>query len=260
MFSAPPVLSIILPTLNEAADLPRTIAHAREAAGDTAVEIIVSDCGSVDGTAAVAAALGAVVVTGACGRAAAMNAGARAASATRAGDALLFLHADTRPPAGYAAAVLRACAAPGVVGGAFDFSWGSHPKRRGLNRRLLEFVCFVNRVRYRRSRLFFGDQGLFCRRDAFDAVGGFPAMPLMEDLHFSKRLATLGRTAVLSPPARTSPRRFCERGVLRQLFGDWYLLGAESFGVRPASAWARYNAVNAVNADGAGRPTRPARG
>ena len=238
------MLSIITPTLNEATNLPATVAHARIAAGGVPVEVIVSDCGSADGTACVAASLGVAVVRGAKGRAAAMNAGAAVASADRPGDALLFLHADTRPPVGYAAAVLRACATPGVVGGAFDFSWGSHPKGRGVNRRLLEFVCFVNRLRFRRSRLFFGDQAIFCRRDAFDALGGFPDLPLMEDLRFSRRLATLGRTAVLSPPVKTSPRRFCERGVLRQLFCDWYLLSAESFGTTPAEAWARYNAVN----------------
>jgi glycosyltransferase involved in cell wall biosynthesis len=201
--------------------------------------MVVSDCNSPDGTAAVARSLGLAVVTDGTCRAEALNLGARAAG----GDVLLFLHADSVPPAGFVRRIRRALVDPAVVGGAFDFRLGPHPLNRGINRKLLGFVTFCNRVRYRFSRGFFGDQGIFVRRTVFERVGGFPAVRLMEDLRFCRRMAAEGRTAIL-PPMDTSPRRFVTRGVLRQFVQDLVLLSCDSWGVCPEDLWAHYNRLN----------------
>jgi rSAM/selenodomain-associated transferase 2 len=234
------VLSIVIPTLNEAGNLPGTVAHTLRAAGGAPLELIVSDCRSRDGTREVAAGLGARVADGATCRGDALNAGAAVAS----GDVLLFLHADTVLPHGFAATIRRALANPDVVGGAFEFEWGPHPLNRGWNHALLKVVVFCNRFRYRRAGGFFGDQGIFVRRAVFHRLGGFPECRLMEDLRFSLALSRLGRTAILRPPALTSPRRFVTRGVLRQFVMDLTLLTCESWGVRPDALWTRYNDLN----------------
>ena len=229
------MISVVIPTLNEAANLPVAVGTVR--GGGT---VIVSDCGSDDGTRGVAASLGLRVVCGGTCRADAMNRGAAAAG----GDALVFLHADTRLPDGWAECVRRALSRPGVVGGAFDFSFGSHPDARGMTRQKLRLVKFLNRTRFRWHRTFYGDQAIFCRRDAFDAAGGFPMTPLFEDVRFSRRLARLGRTVILSPGVKTSPRRFVEKGVLRQLARDLALMGIDGCGLCPRRMWAAYNDVN----------------
>ena len=133
--------------------------------------------------------------------------------------------------------------------------------RRFLDRRLLGLVVFCNRFRYRRTRAFFGDQGVFARRSAFTRIGGFPAVRLMEDVRFSQALDRLGKTAVLSPPVLTSPRRFLARGILRQLFQDMVLLSCESWGVCPQDLWVHYNDLNHGRGSARGAriwPLRPA--
>ena len=225
----------MVPTLNEAANLPAAVAGV-----GPDVEVVVSDCGSADGTRAVAEALGLRVVRGGRSRAEACNRGAVAAG----GDALLFLHADTRLPDGWHARVTRALATPGVVGGAFDFSFAFHPQARGLTRQMLRLTKLLNRVRFRWHRAFYGDQAIFCHRWAFEAIGGFPRRPLMEDAHFSRALGRLGRTAILSPGVKTSPRRFLERGVLRQTAADMTLMFLDACSVDPRRMHAAYNRLN----------------
>ncbi len=236
----PPTLAVIIPTLNEAGGLAGVIAHTRAAARGRAVELIVSDCRSHDGTAEVARACGVRVVEGAANRGDAMNRAAALATAA----ALLFVHADSRLPDGFAGKVGRALARPGVVGGAFDFQFGSHPGHHGLNRQSLRLVAFCNRFRFRITRNFFGDQGVFVRRDVFERLGGFPRVPLFEDARFCQKLRRAGRTAILSPPMKTCPRRFIARGVLRQFAADLWMINCDLLGVRPTRAWDRYNALN----------------
>ena len=243
------MLSVVVPTLNEADDLPRTLAALREAAAGP-FELIVADCGSVDATADLAASLGATVVTGARHRADALNRGAAAAG----GDTLLFLHADTRLPDGFDAKIRRSVAR-GAVGGCFEFGFGSHPDARGLNRHLLRYVVLANRARHRHSGRAYGDQALFCRRSVFHHLGGYEDLPLMEDGRFARRLRLAGPTAVLQPPARTSPRRFVEGGrfrVLRTALTDLWLMTCDDLGVVPRRAWERYNAVNAARGQDGG--------
>lgn len=235
------MLSIIIPTLNEAKSLPGTIAHTQACAGRAPTEIVVSDCSSPDGTAEVARSLGIHVVAGARGRADALNRGAAVAR----GDVFLFLHADTLLPEQFPRLIDKAMGDARVVGGAFDFRF-LVPRPCGVWERAgFWFVTFINRFRYRCSRGFFGDQAIFVRRGAFDRLGGFPTCELMEDVRFSRRMSRLGKTAVLHPPVQTSPRRFLARGVYRQFAIDFSLIACEDFGLRPGRLWQTYNRVNA---------------
>lgn len=253
------MLSVVIPTLNEAAALPATLAHARSVATATRlpprksasnaptacgeIEFVVADCGSSDGTACLARQAGARVIEGATCRATALNRGASIAR----GDVLLFLHADSKLPSAFDTLIHRALAHPGVVGGAFDFNWASHPKSRGVSRELLRMVRLINRIRFRWTGNFYGDQGLFVRRAVFDALGGFPEVKLMEDIQFARRLKRAGKTAILSPAIKTSPRRFLVRGVVRQFALDLRLLGLDACGLHCPAAWNAYNRLNRLN-------------
>ncbi len=234
------MLSIIIPTLNEALTLPRTLAHTREAAGRTGIDLIVADCNSRDHTVRVARGMEARVTGGGTCRADAQNRGAVLAS----GDVLLFLHADSWLPAGFPERIGRALADTRVVGGAFDFEFGPHPDAHGLARHLLDWVVLINRIRYRWTGNFYGDQAIFVRRTVFDQVGGFPPVRLMEDIGLSCRIKGLGRTAILRPPILTSPRRFLSRGVARQFAADLVLLTCASFDASPHGLWEKYNGWN----------------
>jgi rSAM/selenodomain-associated transferase 2 len=235
------LLSIIIPTLNEAQSLPQTLGHLRSAAGDQPIEVIVSDCHSADGTGRIATECGAAaVVRGAICRSDALNRGARAAR----GDVLLFLHADSLPPNQFPRIIARSLDNPSVVGGAFDFKFAPDPLAHGLHKQALRFVVLLNRARFRITRNFYGDQAIFVRRDTFDRIGGFPPVRLMEDVRFSRKMKRLGRTAILRPPVTTSPRRFLARGVLRQLFADIVLLVHDEMGLNPERRWEHYNRLN----------------
>lgn len=235
-----PVLSIIIPTLNEAANLPRTVSHTLGAASGADVEVVVSDCGSRDGTAAVAERLGVRTVGGGSSRATALNIGA----ATAGAPVLLFLHADSLLPHAFPRLIERALGNTGTVGGAFDFEFAEHPQSTGFAAQCLRWVVLCNRVRYRWTGNYYGDQSIFVRRDVFERVGGFPQVRLMEDIGFCRRMRGVGRTAILRPPVRTSPRRFVTRGVIRQFAEDLALLGCDNFGVCPVKLWERYNGWN----------------
>jgi rSAM/selenodomain-associated transferase 2 len=240
----PTVLSVIIPTLNEAANLPRTLAHTRAAAGREAIELIVSDCCSEDETRRVAAEQGARVIEGSLSRAQALNRGAAAATATARGAHLLFLHADTLVPTGFAAAVRRALDRPGIVGGAFGFRFLRPPDLSVLYWKMLGVVALMNNVRFRTSGNFYGDQAIFVRRSVFDRLGGFPERPLLEDLHFSRRMKRVGGTAILSPAVHSSARRFLDRGIIHQTIQDIRLIFADSLGMRPGGLTMRYNGWN----------------
>lgn len=203
-------LAIVMPALDEAAGIV-PILQALQPLRARGVEVVLADGGSSDGTAALAAAYVDTVVVAPRGRALQMNAGV---ARTRA-DALLFLHADTRLPARADGLVLQALAG-GALWGRFDVRIDGRPW-------LLRIVAALMNLRSRWSGIATGDQALFVTRRAFDAVGGFPPQPLMEDVELSRRLKRLGRPACLRAKVRTSGRRWEARGVWRTVFLMWRL-------------------------------------
>lgn len=211
-----PRLSIIIPTLNEAAVIEKTLAALPRAAG---VEFIVVDSGSSDGTPELAKRWADKVLMTEAGRGRQMNAGAREAR----GDILLFLHADARLPQEAPAAVSIALEDPAVVGGAFRLAVDSP-------RRALHMVARIANLRTWMTGVPYGDQGIFVRRSVFERLGGYPEWPLLEDLEFGRRLKTAGKVVFLSQPITVSSRRWDKEGVgyttLRnQIFVLLYFLG-----------------------------------
>jgi rSAM/selenodomain-associated transferase 2 len=204
-------LSIIIPVLNEATqmrDCLEVLAPLR-ARGH---EIIVVDGGSADGTRAVAAALADAVLCAPRGRSVQMNAGAAAAR----GQVLLFLHADTRLPRDADTLIADALAADSHAWGRFDVQIdGASP--------LLALVARMMNLRSRLSGIATGDQAMFVRAVAFRSLGGFPALPLMEDIAMSRLLKRLSAPACLRQRVTTSGRRWEKGGVLRTIGLMWWL-------------------------------------
>jgi len=204
-------LSIVMPVLNEAAaivDALRSVARFRA----LGVELIVVDGGSIDATVALCAGAADRVVLSAPGRARQMNAGARAA----AGSVLLFLHADTVLPE----------AAPALVAAALRTrrrGWGRFDVRIAGRSALFPLIGGLMNLRSRLTGIATGDQAMFVRRELFDAVGGFPEQPLMEDIELSRRLRKLGRPACLRAKVTTSGRRWDRSGVWPTIWLMWRL-------------------------------------
>lgn len=198
---ATPSVTVIIPALNEQEHLQTTIAAIR-AAGDT--EIVVVDGGSTDGTMIVARSEGVRTATTSGGRSHQMNEGARLAS----GEILLFLHADTLLPPCWKLQVARAMASPRIVGGAFRLSIDSDLPGLRTIERLANF-------RSCRLRIPYGDQAIFVRKKTFQKMGGFPPVPILEDLEFMRELRKEGRLRVVPASVLTSSRRWRERGVIR---------------------------------------------
>ncbi len=216
------------------------LSHTVRAAQGETIELIVSDCCSSDGTQEFIRQQHLQLVYGGTCRADALNSGAAVAR----GEVLLFLHADSLLPMGFTTLIRRALAHGNVVGGAFEFEFSGRPHAYWWVEQRLRSVVFCNRIRYRWTHNFYGDQCIFVRRNVFHRVGGFPMLPLTEDIAFCQRIKRLGRLAILQPPARTSPRRFLDRGVIRQFVEDLTLLGFASIGIQPRQRWSKYNGWN----------------
>jgi hypothetical protein len=219
-----PILSLVIPALNEGNLLGRTLESLRDAEN---VETVLADGGSSDASRSIAQSHGARIACSAPGRARQMNAGAAASS----GLYLLFLHADTTLPFLFESFVRTALAEPGVSGGSFRFAL------RGAvaGGQLIE--AMVN-VRSLVIGLPFGDQGIFCSRRAFDSIGGYPDVPILEDVHLVRRLKGQGRLVQIPEPAATSSRRWRELGVVRTTLVNQAILAGYALGV-PERALAR---------------------
>jgi rSAM/selenodomain-associated transferase 2 len=215
-------LSIIIPARDEAAFITGTLS-ALQPLRAQGHEVIVVDGGSRDVTLLIARLLTDRCFIARPGRALQMNAGARQAS----GDVLLFLHADSVLPADAATAVARAIAG-GAGWGRFDVTIQGRPW-------VLRLVSAMMNLRSRLTGIATGDQGLFVERALFDRVGGFAAIPLMEDVALSKTLKrAAGRPACLRSRIATSGRRWEARGPWRMIFTMWRLRLAYALGVDPA--------------------------
>jgi len=228
-------ISVVVPTLNEAAVLARTLAAVP--AGFR--EVIVADGGSADGTTAIALEHGARVRVSPAGRGPQMNAGAAAAR----GGVLLFLHADTALPADAADRIGAALADPGVVGGAFSLGIDSPDPRLGL-------IARAANLRTRITGVPYGDQALFVRRGAFEAAGGFPDVSIMEDVALGRKLKRLGRVVLLPARVRTSARRWEREGVVRTTLRNAALISLYLLGVPPARLARWYRDVRAPGGPG----------
>lgn len=212
-------VSVIVPVLNEENTIGQTLAALQATPAD---EVLVVDGGSTDRTRAVAEQAGATVLSAARGRARQMNCGAGRTS----GEALLFLHADTRLPATAMEDIRAALSQPQCVGGRFDVELDS-------SRWVLRVVGRMISLRSRLTKVATGEQAMFVRREVFQELGGFPEIPLMEDIAFSRVLKRKGRVACLKSRVVTSARRWETEGVWRTIFKMWGLKMLYLAGISP---------------------------
>ena len=221
-------LSIIMPVLNEGEGIAAAL-DALAVLRALGTEVMVVDGGSRDATIQRARLRADRVIAAPRGRGLQMNAGADKAS----GDVLLFLHADTRLPADADHVVLNGLERSGRVWGRFDAEiQGQSP--------LLVVIAWLMNLRSRLTGIATGDQAMFVRRDAFQAAGGFAAIPLMEDIELCKRLRRVSRPLCLRERVVTSGRRWEKDGVLNTVVLMWRLRLAYFLGADPKALARRY--------------------
>jgi hypothetical protein len=223
-----PRLSIIVPCLNEAGGIVAALNRLQTLRARGA-EIIVVDGGSSDETVALATPLADRLICAPRGRAPQMNAGATAAG----GSVLLFLHADCALPADADRLIIDGLAAAGKHWGRFDVRLdGRHP--------LLALIAAMMNLRSRLTGIATGDQGIFVTRECFERVGGYAAMPLMEDIDLCSRLKQQGKPLCLATRLTASGRRWEQHGVLRTIVLMWRLRLAYFCGASPAALAQQY--------------------
>lgn len=211
-------LTVVIPAFNEENHIRRSILSAT----DRDVEVIVADGGSTDGTVRLAEALGARVVHSPLGRARQQNCGAALAM----GENLLFLHADTCLPKGYVTQVFEALMASGAVLGAFRF-------KTDFRRPLMRLVEWMTHLRSKYLRLPYGDQAIFMKKAIFKKVGGFPVVPIGEDLFLIRHLIKQENIKVrmVKGVAVTSGRRWKTTGIFRTTWINQLMLMGMAIGI-----------------------------
>ncbi|WP_017729862.1 glycosyltransferase [Nafulsella turpanensis] len=231
-------LSVIIPTFNEGATIRKTLQTLLERADQPLYEIIVIDSGSTDGT--LKEIEHEEVVTIVNPRMAGKKCRAlRMATNIAQGDVLFFLDADTIVPEHYDSEIKNSLKDPKVVGGAFEFSFDrfSIP---------LYLITLVNRIRYRYRKRFYGDQGIFVRRDAYLKAGGWPERNLLEAAYLCRNLQKYGKLKLIRKSTLTSSRRFTDGGVWKVFAHDIYIWGRDLLGLDvekyAASYWAKNKA------------------
>jgi rSAM/selenodomain-associated transferase 2 len=214
-------LSVVVPALDEAKGIGAVLG-ALAPLRRRGHQVLVVDGGSRDGTAEAARRHIERVVSATRGRASQMNAGARLAE----GDVLVFLHADTLLPPDADRLIADALSRPGR-------HWGRFNVRLSGRHWLLRVIERLMNLRSCVTGIATGDQALFVERASFERVGGFPDIPLMEDVAISRRLRREGRPACVSTPVVTSSRRWEEQGVVRTMVLMWWLRLLYWLGVSP---------------------------
>ncbi len=213
-------ISVIIPVLDEERTIAATVDNVISLSPH---ELLVVDGGSKDGTRDISERAGATVISGPTGRARQMNRGAQEAT----GDVLLFLHADTRLPPSALHDVRAALVDPEFVAGRFDVKLDG-------NRWSLKLVGAMINARSRLTKVATGDQAIFVRKSIFEDTGGFPDIPLMEDIAFSQALKRKGKVACLRARVITSARRWEAEGVWRTVFKMWTIKLLYLAGVSPS--------------------------
>ena len=202
------MISVIIPVLNEAKILDQSLARLTPQLKGH--ELIIVDGGSTDETLLIAKRYG-QAISSEGGRARQSNAGA----ATARGDILLFLHADVWLDAGAIEGVEIAISA-GYVGGAFK-------QRIEEDHPLYRLIEHAANFRAKWLRIFYGDGGIFVRRTHFDCIGGFPDIPIMEEVGFSRQLRRRGTVTLVEPGIHISARRWQKNGILRTTLTNWLI-------------------------------------
>jgi rSAM/selenodomain-associated transferase 2 len=228
-------ISIIIPTLNEAVVIEQAATRARDT---KPLEVIVADGGSTDDTLRRAGEQNCRVIQSAPGRGIQLNAGCAAAR----GDVLLMLHADNWLEPDALQQIISALQDTRVLAGAFH-------QRIESPRQVFRLIERGNALRAARCGRPYGDQGIFMRREVFEQLGGFPPVPLMEDVLLMRRFRRLGRPVLLPGPIHVSPRRWEQHGVLRQTLCNWLLLGGLRLGVAPERLASFYRPHRAAGRD-----------
>ena len=223
-----PDISIIIPVLNESETIQTVLECLENQSTEKTIEIIVVDA-DPDATTLEAIRikntprLQLKTDTSEKGRGTQMNRGAQLAS----GPILLFLHVDTLLPEGALQAISWTLQNKHIVGGAFDL--GIRSSRWGY--RIIENVATV---RSRITRLPYGDQGIFLRRDYFHMIGGFSMIPLMEDVDIMRRIKRRGDTIeIIGKRVQTDPRRWEKEGLVLGTLRNWMLMSLYLMGVSP---------------------------
>ncbi len=211
--------SIIIPTLNESSNLCYALEQLLDSIECLSeVEIMISDGGSSDDTIQLATQYPVKLINAAKGRARQMNAGAQHST----GDWLVFLHADTRLPDNWMALIART-----------ESTWGRFDIRLSGSHWMLRIIEKAINLRSRKTSIATGDQALFFQRDFFNQLGGFPDIPLMEDIAMSSQARKISTPACIRQVAITSSRRWEQNGILRTILLMWMIRFAYWLGVKP---------------------------
>jgi len=218
-----PEISIIIPVLDEQSIIREALGRIRGSALNVRHEVIVVDGSADAGTLKTIRSSAVRKVSSPKGRARQMNTGAKASR----GDILLFLHADTELPPGGIQAIENAMKDTGIAGGAFLFGVKSG---RAVFRLMETLVNLRNSI----TRIPYGDQAIFIRRDVFEKLGGFSDMPIMEDIDLMLRMKMAGHEIVFIPEkVQTSPRRWEREGILYSTIRNWTLSSLFYIGMNP---------------------------
>lgn len=203
------MISIICPVYNEEDMLSKNSFEFKRLSNNT--ELIFADGGSTDRSVGIAGQIG-IVIHSQKGRALQMN----HAAAFAKGDMLLFLHADAFLSLNALASIEIKLMQNNIIGGCLTQRIDS----KGLIYRIIETE---GNIRAKITKIFYGDQGIFVRKDIFSKLGGFPEVPIMEDALFTNKLKRSGRTVVLPDKILVSPRRWKKKGLIRTAIFYSYL-------------------------------------